>query len=283
MNLEKTIKNNLFGEMNLRQKTIIFTSLIIILLIIIVILSFVLSGSLKTDWGSRNLSPSLLHLFGTDWMGRDMLNRTIQGLGLSIIIGTVASIFSATIATILGLLSNVNKTLDSFVVWIIDIFLSIPHLLLIILVSIGLGGGALGVIAGVVVTHWTSLARVVRAEIKELNNADYIKVSGEMGKSKVWISKIHLLPHLIPKILVGTILLFPHAIMHEAAVTFLGFGLSPSQPAIGIILAESMRYLAVGYWWLAFFPGLALLLVVLGLDKIGENLNRLLDPKQSQQ
>lgn len=282
MNLQESFKNNIFGEMNLRKKTIILTVSMVAILLIIVIVGFLLEGSLKTNWGSKNLAPSLMNLFGTDWMGRDMFNRTIQGLSLSIIVGAIASTMSAIIATFLGLLSGVNKTLDTIVVWIIDVFLSIPHLLLIILISIGLGGGAVGVIVGVALTHWPSLARIIRAEIKQINTSEYVKISNKMGKTKLWISKVHLLPHLIPKILLGTILMFPHAIMHEAGVTFLGFGLSPSKPAIGIILSESMRYLAVGYWWLAFFPGLALLLVVLSFNKIGENIEKLISPKEAQ-
>jgi peptide/nickel transport system permease protein len=89
------------------------------------------------------------------------------------------------------------------------------------------------------------------------------------------------MPHLIPQILLGTILMFPHAILHEASATFLGFGLSPHEPAIGIILSESMKYLSVGYWWLAFFPGLSLLIVVLVFDLIGDNLGKLMDPKSA--
>jgi peptide/nickel transport system permease protein len=92
-----------------------------------------------------------------------------------------------------------------------------------------------------------------------------------------------MLPHLLPQLLVGLLLLFPHAILHEAAVTFLGLGLSPHQPAIGIILSESMRYLSTGMWWLAFFPGLCLLIVVRSFDVMGENLRRFTDPRRAQE
>ena len=87
-----------------------------------------------------------------------------------------------------------------------------------------------------------------------------------------------MLPHLFPQFLVGLILLFPHAILHEASITFLGFGLSPEQPAIGVILSESMQYLIMGKWWLAVFPGLFLVLTVVLFDLAGQNLRRLLDP-----
>lgn len=282
MNTTVTMKKGLFKGLNLRQKTILIIGLTSVLLITIVISSWLLSGeSLPVNFGAKNLAPSLEHPFGTDWMGRDMFTRTIEGLGLSIVIGTIASTFSSALAIILGLLSSTGKKADTLVSWLVDLFLSIPHLLLIILISIGLGGGAVGIIVGVALTHWTSLTRVVRAEIKQLKTQEYIHISQNLGRSKWWVATKHIMPHLIPQILLGTILMFPHAILHEASATFLGFGLSPHEPAIGIILSESMKYLSVGYWWLAFFPGLSLLIVVLVFDLIGDNLGKLMDPKSA--
>jgi peptide/nickel transport system permease protein len=272
----------LFRGLNLRQRTILLISLMSLLLMTVLASSlYIDSTSLSTNFDSRNLAPSLEHPFGTDWMGRDMFARTLTGLGLSIMVGAFASSISTSVSVFLGLLSSMGKTADSFVSWLVDLFLSIPHLLLIILISIGLGGGATGVIIGVGLTHWTSLTRVVRAEIKQIKTQDYINISSKFGKSNWWIARKHILPHLIPQFLLGMILVFPHAILHEASVTFLGFGLSPHEPAIGIILSESMRYLAAGYWWLAFFPGLSLLIVVLAVDVIGENLGKLMDPRKA--
>ncbi|MBC7086563.1 MAG: ABC transporter permease [Methanomethylovorans sp.] len=277
-----TINKGLSGGLNLRQKTILLISFMSLLLLTIVICSlFINERSLSTDFDSKNLAPSLKHPFGTDWMGRDMFIRTIEGLGLSIMIGAFASLISTLISVILGLFSSVGKIADSFVSWLVDLFLSIPHLLLIILISIGFGGGATGVIIGVALTHWPSLTRVVRAEIKQLKTQEYVHISRNFGKSRWWIATKHILPHLIPKFILGTILMFPHAILHEASITFLGFGLSPHEPAIGIILSESMKYLSAGYWWLAFFPGLSLLIVILAFDMIGENLGKLMNPKKA--
>ncbi|MDD4749093.1 MAG: ABC transporter permease [Methanosarcinaceae archaeon] len=273
---------SLFQGLNLRQKTILIISFTSILLFAIVIISLFLAGNaLPTNFESKNLAPSLEHPFGTDWMGRDMFVRTLEGLGLSIIIGAFASLISTVLTLILGLFSSLGKTADSFVSWLVDLFLSVPHLLLIILISIGMGGGTKGVIIGVALTHWPSLTRVVRAEIKQLKTQEYFHISKNLGNSKWWIATKHILPHLSPQILLGTILMFPHAILHEASVTFLGFGLSPHEPAIGIILSEAMGYLSAGYWWLAFFPGLSLLIVVLAFDMIGENFGKLMNPKMA--
>ncbi len=271
--------NSPIKKLNLRTKTLLAIVITVLILVLVVIWAFLINSSeIITNFSMMNQGPSLEHIFGTDWMGRDMFTRTIKGLGLSIQIGAGASILSTIIAVILGLLSSFNKHIDTFVAWLVDLFLSVPHILLIILISIGLGGGAFGVIMGVAFTHWTSLTRVLRAEIKQIQTSDYIKLSKNLGKSKFWIARKQIFPLVFTQIIVGTILIFPHAIMHEASVTFLGFGLSPHEPAIGIILSESMKYLATGNWWLALFPGLSLLIIVLLFDIAGENVKRLLDP-----
>lgn len=239
-------------------------------------------SSLTTNFSQVNQLPSFEHVFGTDWMGRDMFVRTVAGLGLSMGVGAFASIISTTVAIILGLFSGVNRFLDEFVAGIIDLFSAIPHILLIILLSISFGGGFYGVIMGVGLTHWTPLARILRAEVKQIQTTEFIKVAEQQGKSKLWIATKHMFPLLISQIIVGVILMFPHAIMHEAGITFLGFGLSPHEPAIGIILAESMQYLSNGCWWLAFFPGVSLLIIVLLFDLIGEYVHKLLDPVEAQ-
>jgi len=274
---------NPLNSLNLRQKTIVIISLTTLLLVLIFISSLTIDTStIVTDFALRQQSPSLEHLFGTDWLGRDMLIRTVKGLGLSIMIGAIASILSSLIAMVMAFVSSLNKYADSFMSWLIDLFASMPHLLLLILISICLGKGAIGVIIGVAFTHWLSLARVLRVEIKEINTSEYVNLARKFGKNKLWVAKEHILPLVITQIVVGTLLIFPHAIMHEASITFLGFGLSPHEPAIGVILSESMKYLAMGSWWLALFPGLALLIVVLLFDVIGEQVEKLLDPTKAQ-
>ena len=266
---------------NLRTKT-----LIIIALSALVIISIFVSGyfirDIPSNFANANQMPSLEHLFGTDWMGRDMFQRTIAGLGLSLMVGFIASVVSTIISIILGLFSSFNRFTDELVAGIIDLFGSIPHILLIILVSIMFGGGVIGVIMGVGLTHWTPLARVLRSEVKEIRTKEFISLAENLGRSKVWIALKHIFPLVISQIIVGVILMFPHAIMHEAAITFLGFGLPPHEPAIGVILAESMNYLSSGYWWLAFYPGMSLLIVVLLFDFIGENVEKLLNPETAQ-
>lgn len=281
-NRKKNKSWNLYPA-NLRTKTLVIIFLSLIIIIAIVLCSLFIPSQLPTNFASINQAPSLEHLFGTDWMGRDMFSRTIKGLSLSVMVGSFAAIVSTAMAIILGLLSSINKFTDELVAGVIDLFNSIPHILLIILISICCGGGFYGVIMGVGLTHWSPLARVLRAEVKKIKTTDYIKLSEQLGKSKWFIATKHILVLVVPQIIVGVILMFPHAIMHEASISFLGFGLPPHEPAIGIILSESMKYLASGDWWLAFFPGLALLIIVLLFDLIGEYVKKLLDPSSAQE
>ena len=230
-------------------------------------------------FSQKNLAPSFSHLFGTDWMGRDMLCRTLAGLSLSIRIGLLTALVSACIALTLGVLSAMfGGWVDAVVSWWIDLVMGIPHILLVILLSLACGKGFLGVVVGVSLSHWTSLARVIRGEVLQVKQAPYLLVAEKLGVSPWKRVRLHLFPHLLPQFITGLILLFPHAILHEASVTFLGFGLSSEQPAIGVILSESMRYLTTGKWWLALFPGAALVATVALFALLGERVRRLLSP-----
>lgn len=266
--------------LNRRKKTIMFAILIFAVLFGIYLSGTFLSDELiQADFSQKGLSPSLKHPFGTDMLGRDMLVRTIKGLSVSIVVGVVASTVSAVIALIVGVIAATGKSwLDHFMNWLIDLVMGIPHTVLLILISFACGKGLKGVLIGVAVTHWTGLARIIRSEVLQIRSQQYIEVSKKLGHSSWWITVHHILPHMVPQFLIGLILMFPHAIMHESGLTFLGFGLSPEQPAIGIILSESMKYISAGMWWLAFFPGLMLVIIVLLFDRLGENLKKIIDP-----
>ena len=267
-------------ETNQRFRTVIFLIVAVVILAAVTAAGILTEGyAVETDFSQRNLSPSLQHLFGTDWMGRDMLARTLSGLSLSIRIGILTAVVSAAVALFLGTASAVlGRKADAVISWCIDLVMGIPHILLVMLISLACGRGFAGVVAGVSLSHWPSLARVIRGELMQLRQAPYILVAEKMGVSKLQNVKRHMLPHLLPQFLTGLILLFPHAILHESSVTFLGFGLSSEQPAIGVILSESMQYLTTGKWWLALFPGLALILVVVLFALLGERVRRMLDP-----
>lgn len=267
-------------EKNRRKSSALFLTAAVLILAAVTVAGILLEGeAVETDFTRKNLPPSASWLFGTDWMGRDMLARTLAGLSLSIRIGVLTAGVSAAAALILGTAAaTLGKKADAVISWCIDLVMGIPHILLVMLISIACGRGFAGVTAGIALSHWPSLARVIRGEILQLRRAPYILTAEKLGVSRMQIVRKHMFPHLFPQFLAGTILLFPHAILHEASVTFLGFGLSSEQPAIGVILSESMSYLTTGKWWLALFPGSALVMTVILFSMSGESIRRLLDP-----
>lgn len=272
-------------KINQRKKTIAVFSICCILLFSIIIGGLICGNvAVTSDLSAKYIAPTFSHPFGTDQLGRDMFARTIKGLSTSILIGLVASVVSAIVAGVLGSASALlGKKVDTVVTWFVDLMMGIPHIVLLVLISYALGKGFWGVTIGVALTHWPSLTRVIRGEILQLKEAQYIKIAAKMGQRPWQIAVKHMIPHVFPQFLVGLVLLFPHAILHEASITFLGFGLTPEQPAIGIILAESMQYLSIGMWWLAFFPGLALLGIVVLFNLAGGCLRKLLDPHSAQE
>jgi peptide/nickel transport system permease protein len=267
--------------LGVRERTIILISLFSALFIAILIAGrLIAADSLRVNLDNIFVAPNLKYPFGTDWVGRSMLLRTLKGLSLSMKIGVLCSLISGFIALVLGVAGPMlGGRVDSIISWIIDLVLAVPHTVVIILISVAAGGGLKGVVLGVALTHWTALTRVIRAEVMQIKEQEYTKLSKQFGKSSFYIAKEHILPHIIPQLLVGTVLVFPHAILHEASITFLGFGLPPHEPAIGVILSESMKYLTSGKWWLAFFPGVSLVLVSMLVDSIGKNIDRLINPK----
>ena len=264
-----------------RRKAALSLLILSLCLLLAVTLAGVLlrDTAMETDFSRKNLPPSPRYPFGTDWMGRDLFVRTLCGLSMSIQIGIITASVSAVIAFLLGSAAALlGRGADAAVSWLIDLMMGIPHILLLILVSFACGKGFWGVVIGVTLSHWMSLSRVIRGEVLQLRESGYVQVAQKLGMGRGYILRRHMVPHLFPQFMVGLVLLFPHAILHEASVTFLGFGLSPEQPAIGVILSEGMKYLIMGQWWLAVFPGLALVLVVLLFDLVGSTLRKLLDP-----
>lgn len=271
--------------MNQRTRTLFLAALVGgVILALYAIGLLIPDDALSANYLEARQAPSSAHLFGTDTLGRDLFLRTLKGLSVSMTVGICASLASAVIAIIVGACAaNGSKRLDAAVNWCIDLVMSVPHMILIILISFALGRGMLGLLVGIAATHWCSLARLIRGEVLQLKTQPYVLLSRHLGHNSWWILRHHLLPHLMPQFIVGLVLLFPHAILHEASVSFLGFGLPPEEPAIGIILSESMRSLSAGMWWPAVLPGATLVLLVLAIDRLGEALRRVLDPASAQE
>lgn len=270
---------------NARQKVIIFTVAAAVYLLGIFIWGTLMPESaFAVNYAAKFLPPGSEHPFGTDFMGRDMFFRSIKALANSMLIGLAASLISSIIALIFGISAAViGGKYDKLILMWIDCCMGLPHLVLLILISVLAGRGGRGVLIAVAFTHWPELTRLVRAEALQIRSAQYVQAAYKLGRSKRQAAAEHILPHVAPVYLVGLVLLFPHAIMHESAITFLGFGLPAETPAIGVILAEAMKHIATGKWWLALFPGLLLIIAVLLFFLIGDNLKKLLNPVSAQE
>lgn len=268
-----------------RRRTLWLTGALLAFVVAVIVAGFWAEGAAETtSLDDRRQGPGLDAWFGTDWLGRDVFARTLVGLRLSLFVGVTAATASAVIAIVLAAASAVfGGWVSAAVNWLVDLFLALPHLVLLILIAFALGGGTQAVVIAVAVTHWPTLTRVLQSKARVVVSSDYVALSRGFGRSRRFIMARHVSRHLLPHFVVGLVLLFPHAILHEAALSFLGLGVDPSRPAIGILLSESMRYLSGGMWWLAVLPGLCLLLVVKTVDVIGDNLRRLTDPRSHHQ
>lgn len=271
--------------MNRRTKTIILASVVLLFLAVIAVVGITINPELYApNYSAKKLAPSFQHPFGTDYLGRDMFFRTVKGLSTSILIGTLAATVSAFMALGMGLVAaTAGGWVDKIVSYFVDLFMGVPHIVLLMLISFMLGGGMRGVIIGVALSHWPNLTRLIRGEVLEIREAQFVKSARKFGVSKFKVATGHIVPHVLPQFIVGLILLFPHAILHEAALTFLGFGLSVDAPAIGIILSEALKHIATGMWWLVFFPGISLVVVVMLFDKLGDQVKLLIDPTSAQE
>lgn len=220
------------GGWNQRKTMLLLMALSVALLAAVTVAGQALEQqALVTDFSRKNLPPSLAYPFGTDFMGRDMFVRTVTGLSMSIRIGLLTAAVSAAIACAMGLLAaTMGRFVDGLIIGLIDLVLGIPHILLLVLISFAMGKGFWGVVVGISLTHWTSLARLIRAEVLQLKASQYIRIAEKLGEGRLAIALRHMVPHLLPQLFVGLVLMFPHAILHEPASHFWALGSRRSSP-----------------------------------------------------
>lgn len=226
-----------------------------------------LSQPLEVNLLARHLPPDAVHWFGTDNLGRDLWIRCFQGMLTSLQIGSGAALCSGIIALLMAAISRLHYRLDMLMRLVTDAMLSMPHLLLLILICFTFGGGKQGVILAVAVTHWPRLALILRAESMRVSHSDYLTLTHRLGHGYFYCWWYHYLPVLLPQWLTGTLLMFPHAVLHSAALSFLGFGLTPHEPSLGLLLADALRFIGHGNWWLVLFPGMMLFILVILFDQ----------------
>lgn len=217
-------------------------------------------------------------LLGADAVGRDILSRIIYGARISLYVGLAATALSAVIGVVVGLVAGYfGGWVDQVLVGIADIQLSFPFILLALLVMIIFGGGLGKLVLVLGITGWVSFARLVRSEVLTVRELDYIQAARAIGASHGTIIFRHILPNVISSVIVLTTLQVATNILLEAGLTFLGLGVDPTIPSWGGMLADGRNYIT-NAWWVATFPGFAIMLTVLGINLLGDWLRDELDP-----
>lgn len=221
--------------------------------------------------------PSGEHPFGTDHAGRDLLQRTLAGARISLLVGLAAAGTSGVIGLLVGGLAGSvahrpGGWLDPVLMRLVDAVNALPHLVLGIVIVALLGPSLTSVVVSVALTHWTTTARIVRAELLALTGAGFAEAAVGAGASRWWVLSRHLLGHVLSRALLATVLMVPHAIMHESALSFLGLGLPDDRASLGTIIEQSRSAVLAGHWWPAVLPGLVLVLLSLAVYGLAERL-----------
>jgi len=228
---------------------------------------------------NTRLSPmSGEHIFGTDAFGRDILTRIFYGARISLVIGLVPSAASLIIGTILGLIAGyMGKTADFIIMRMADVVLSFPSLLLAMVIMYTLGASLLNLFIALSIIDWGVTARTVRAQTLSLREKEFVEAAQALGVKKRKIMFRHILPNCIPSLMVILTLDIPTAVLAEAGLSFLGVGAQPPQASWGLMVSENKSYLFSAPW-VALAPGIAIVLLVLAFNFVGDGLRDALDP-----
>jgi len=223
--------------------------------------------------------PSSGHLLGTDDMGRDIFSRIIHGSRISIMIGIIVILVGASLGIIIGSVSAyLGGAVDNILMRLADMFLSFPPLILAMAIAAALGPNLRNTIIAIALVRWPVYARLVRSQVLSIKNSQFIEAIRSMGGSDLRILFIHILPNCLAPIIVRTTMDLGTVILAAAGLSFIGFGAQPPIPEWGAMVSDGRQYV-VSQWWVSTFPGLAILIVVVGFNIFGDGLRDVLDPR----
>ena len=231
------------------------------------------------DYAQILTGPSADHLLGTDALGRDLLARIIYGGYNSLFIGACVMVTTAVVGTMIGLVAGTTPRLDGLLMRLMDVLMGFPALLLALAILAALGNTAVNVVLALSLVYTPRTARIVRGDALVLSQLPYVEAAKSIGASRWRILFVHILPGIVPALVVQETFLFAYAILGEAGLSFVGLGLQPPNPSWGNILGEARASFQQA-WWLVVFPGCALAFTVLALNLIGDGLGQAIDPKR---
>ena len=266
----------------LQNKAAVISTVIILLIIILSVLAPFLTRYDETgqDLLNRLMPPGNGHIFGTDELGRDVFTRVFYGTRVSLLIGLFPTVLAVVVGTVAGVCAAHFKGAADFIIMrLADVMLSIPGMLLAMVVLYPLGGSLTSVIISLILMEWGGIAVVVRSAALEIQECEYVTAAASIGAGKLWIILRHILPNLLPTLIVLFTLNIPSSILSESSLSFLGIGIQPPQVSLGLMTGTSRQYLFSSPH-LVLAPAVMILLLVLSFNFLGDALRDILDPER---
>lgn len=272
----------------IKDNKVALVSLIVIILVVLAAIFLPMFTGYtyeSTDLANINASPGGKHLLGTDGLGRDLLERLMYGTRYSLIIGFAAAIINLIIGVIYGGVAGfIGGRVDNIMMRIVDVLYSIPSIIYIVLLmavfkELNIGGsGVWTIVLALAISSWVGMARIVRGDILQLKQQEFVLAARALGASKTRILFKHLIPNCMSSIIVTMTLLVPQAIFTEAFLSFLGLGISAPLASLGTLCNDAMKSIYV-YPYQLLFPSLAICIIILAFNMLGDGLTEALDPK----
>lgn len=236
----------------------------------------------EQDYAALEQPPSVDHPFGTDTLGRDVLSRVIHGAKYAVFLGLVIVGFQMLLGVTLGLVAGYYGGLvEAVIMRTVDVALSIPGVVLALAIAGMLGGGLFPLVVAISLVGWRGFTRLVRGDVKSVMEEEYIDAAKGAGVSDLRLIFQHILPNVASSIIVYATLTIPTVILWAAGLSFLGMGVSPPTPEWGALIANGRGEIDDA-WWISTFPGLAIMVTVIGFNVLGDGLRDALDPRQSE-
>ena len=232
----------------------------------------------RMDVAARLRAPGAMHWFGTDDLGRDVFARVVYGARLSLGVGIAVVAFSFAVGMTAGLAAGYFRRLDNVIMRIMDGLMAVPAIILAIALMASLGPSVTNVVLAIGVVYSPRVARVVRGSVLVIRETAYVEAARALGLTDLWVIARHVVPNILSPVIVQGSFVFAAAVLTEAALSFLGVGVPPYVPSWGNILSEGRLYLQQAPW-LVLYPGVAIMVTILGLNLLGDGVRDLLDPR----
>lgn len=269
-------------HMLIRNKLAMTGFIFLILLVIMAIVGPMISPHSIDEQSliKQNLRPSSEYWFGTDDLGRDVFSRTWYGARVSLFVGIMAALIDFFIGIIYGGVAGYKGgRLDNVMMRFVEVLYGLPYLLIVILLAVVMGPGLTTIIVALSVTGWIGMARIVRGQVLQIKNYEFVLASKIFGTKTSRIIKKNLLPNTMGPIIVQLTLTIPTAIFAEAFLSFLGLGIQAPHASWGVMLNDGLPTILSGYWWRLFFPALFISLTMFAFNVLGDGLQDAFDPK----